>query len=892
MKNYILLLITSLLYSQSCLFAQLFPDPTTLSTGQGTPGTNDPIWTCSPWYTVQPSNASGATFTPALINNNCAPGSWVDPASLPVPVNNGNWITGQDANCAQNSTAGYRFFRLELNLPSDCNGFSVTQAGNYVLNFTGYVDNSIADVFLNNTSLGISGGGYAAGSQLNFSIVGPWQVGVNYIDILVYNTPNPSNPTGPNPYGLLLVADANSLNGSDTDGDGISDLFDQCSCTPGNNAVGCTDPVFTCDVDMIRTAFTNAGCKELQGCWNDCSMYFLNPSYLSGSAAQSFAQSLHANLISIQSAAENACILSDLNRLGYGSGDVIWIGFNDEAVEGSFVWYDQAPVVYTNWAPGEPNNSGNEDCVQIYPGGSNPGTWNDLNCNGYNSMSVIEVNLCPVTNVTPAITMCQGVDTTIQVTSTILGSSPYTYTWDNGISQASQSVSPMQSTDYIVTTKDYYNCTVKDTVSITVNMKPVAEFSNDATCQANTVVNFTNESTVSGNESMSSSWDFGNGQTSTTSSPQNTFPNFGNFTATLIVTTQSGCKDTVSHPLSVLAQPVANYTYNAGCSDNPQITFQNQSTTPDNSTLTSNWNFGSGQTSSDTNPSVTLSNPTNNTVTLIVTTPDGCKDTLTTSVDANLNPKADFTYTPACIGDDVNFTNTSAISNNTTMSFNWDFGNGQNSTATNPSTTYATSGTQSVKLVATSANGCVDSIIKQVTVYPFPAAPQITSNSPLECPEDIFTFSGNAVSGASYFWTGPENFTSTTRENKIVATYENQGDYSLYITVNGCPSAVTTIAMSITGKIVPLVSDFPNVITPNGDGANDILDMNNYFSSCLPFKIEIFNRWGNKVFEQSSAGAVFEGKDQKSGKDLSEGTYFYKLTYGKEVRQGFISIVR
>lgn len=888
--QYYFLVIILLIGTNS--FGQLFPDPTTLSTGQGTPGSNDPIWTCSQWYTAQPTDPSSAVYTPALINNNCAPGSWVDPATLPAPMNNGNWITGQDANCAQNTSTGYRFYRLELNLPADCNGYSVTQPGNYTLTFTGYVDNLITDVFLNGTALGISGGGYSIGSQLTITIAGPWLVGTNFIDILIYNVPG-GTPGDKNPYGLLLVSDASSLNGSDTDGDGISDLFDQCPCDAGNNPVGCIEADFTCDIDMIRAAFLAEGCKELQGCWDDCSMYFLNPQFLTGGAAQAFAQTLGSNLISIQSADENACILTDLNRLGYTSGDVIWIGFNDEAVEGQFVWYDQSPVVYTNWASGEPNNSGgNEDCTQIYPGGSQPGTWNDLKCNGYNSMSIIEVNLCPVTNVTAPITMCQEEDTTIKVTSTILGSFPYSYTWDNNSTQLSQSIAPMETTEYVVTTKDRYNCQVKDTVKVTVNKKPIADFSNDAGCQSNTVIDFTNESTIPGNETLTSNWNFGGGQTSTTDDPQNTFSNFGTKSVTLIVTSPAGCKDTVTQSFSVYADPVASFTYDAACNVNPEITFNNTSTTPDNSTLTSHWSFGNNQSNNTTSPTVILPSPTGNTVTLVVTTPDNCKDTIVKTVDANVYPKADFDYVPACIDQVISFNNTSTIANGSVLDYQWALGSGQTSTQTNPTATYGTSGNQSVILIATSLTGCADTLVKDVTVYPYPNPPIITSNSPVECPGDDFTFSGNAISGASYFWSGPQNFTSNSRTNTLVASNENQGDYSLYIEVNGCPSDAAVISMSIAGKLVPLVADFPNVITPNGDGKNDHLDINNYFSSCLPFKIEIYNRWGSRVWVQESAGDPFEGKDQNSGSKLADGVYFYQLTYGDEMRQGYITIIR
>jgi hypothetical protein len=51
-----------------------------------------------------------------------------------------------------------------------------------------------------------------------------------------------------------------------------------------------------------------------------------------------------------------------------------WIGFNDEASEGSFVWVTGEPVTFTNWNPGEPNNAGNEDYAQFVGGGK----WNDL----------------------------------------------------------------------------------------------------------------------------------------------------------------------------------------------------------------------------------------------------------------------------------------------------------------------------------------------------------------------------------------------------------------------------------------------------------------------------------------------------------------------------------
>lgn len=477
------------------LYSQSFPNPADLTTGQGPQGTADPIWTVSQnWYpSFPPPNPMTVNYTTALINYNCAPGAWVDAASLPPPVNNGNWITGGEADCSQNTGAGYRYFRLTLNLPADCNGYSVTVPGAYTLSFDGYVDNSIAEVYINGTPQGISGGGYSAGSQLSFTLNGPWLVGTNYVDVCVYNVPNGG---GANPYGLLLVANPNSP--TDTDNDGVANIDDYCQCEPGTNPFGCNDPTaFGCDFTAIRQAFNNAGCVELPGCSDDCSVYFLNPQSMTGSAAQAFAQNLGANLISVQSAAENSCIISSLNSMGQGG--VIWIGLSDEVSEGNFVWYDQAPVTYTNWAPGEPNQSGNEDCTQIYPDGQ----WNDLPCGSNNSVSIIEVNLCPVSNAGLDVAICLGDTANLNAPATLFGSSPYTYVWDNGVNGQANPVSPNVDSDYIITTTDRYQCESSDTVHVTVNPLPVVNAGPDVSVCPQVPV------TLSGSGANTYSWSGG-----------------------------------------------------------------------------------------------------------------------------------------------------------------------------------------------------------------------------------------------------------------------------------------------------------------------------------------------------------------------------------------------
>ena len=86
------------------------------------------------------------------------------------------------------------------------------------------------------------------------------------------------------------------------------------------------------------------------------STYRLTPTKMTWAQAQSYAQRLGGNLVTVNDAAEE-----DFLQATFGS-DEFWIGLNDVASEGNFVWASGEAVTYTNFAPNEPNNSGgNQD---------------------------------------------------------------------------------------------------------------------------------------------------------------------------------------------------------------------------------------------------------------------------------------------------------------------------------------------------------------------------------------------------------------------------------------------------------------------------------------------------------------------------------------------------
>lgn len=255
-----------------------------------------------------------------------------------------------------------------------------------------------------------------------------------------------------------------------------------------------------CDIQAIRNAFTAQGhYVELQGVQGQpCSMYFINTLSQSAANSQAQAQILGANMAVFNNVGENAAVNAAINAAGYGGA--IWIGYlrtgtgqaTFYALDGSTGNFvpNAGGTVYQNWAGGEPNNNNynsciggcgspfcsnqylcqnGEQCVQIYSNGQ----WNDLPCNA-SSISIIEVNLCPITNTTPSVTICSNQSANLIATNTILGSAPYQFSWSptTGVANpaiANTTASPSSSTTYTVTVTDRYGCQGTSTTAVTVN---------------------------------------------------------------------------------------------------------------------------------------------------------------------------------------------------------------------------------------------------------------------------------------------------------------------------------------------------------------------------------------------------------------------------------------
>jgi gliding motility-associated-like protein len=195
--------------------------------------------------------------------------------------------------------------------------------------------------------------------------------------------------------------------------------------------------------------------------------------------------------------------------------------------------------------------------------------------------------------------------------------------------------------------------------------------------------------------------------------------------------------------------------------------------------------------------------------------------------------------------------------------------------------------TQTLQTVA----GCDSVVTLNLTVYPIPAAPILTGNSPVECPGDVVTLHIDPVSNALYSWSGPQSFSSSSENVYFPVQLPQMGNYSATISINGCISNPTVIPVFITNIYDYADFDFPNVITPNGDNNNDELDIESMFKSCQEFTLKVFNRWGTLVYVGTKSSVPFGGNDS-NGAPLGEGVYFYLLEFDEKNKSGFIHLIR
>lgn len=485
------------------------------------------------------------------------------------------------------------------------------------------------------------------------------------------------------------------------------------------------------------------------------------------------------------------------------------------------------------------------------------------------AISSVFVNPRPVVSVNSPV-ICAG------ETAQIVASGATTYTWPAGITPTgttTATVKPLTTTSYTLTGTQN---TCSDTAVFLVTVKPSPELKVSATaiCAGDTA-----KLTVTGAQSYV--WSPTQYLHSTTDSVVFANPPF---TTTYVVTgTANNCTDTAT--VTVVVSPIPDVVVNS-----PKICEGETAILIANGAQTYEWSAGTvliGPDKASVKPAVT----TTYTVTGYKAS---CKDTAVSTVSVQLVPVANFNGPfEGCAPLTVNILDASV---NTTSYF-WNLGDGSSSIVKNPIHTYMQPGNYSVTLIVKNAY-CADTLQKKdiIKVYPFAKAVLSVDKDVVYESNPRVVFSDHSQNAQTCFLDFGDGSSLKACDFSVEHVYPENKTYCAVLIASNDHACADTTRLCI--EVKPETTFYvPNSFTLNEDGKNELFKA--YGTNIMEFRMWIFNRWGEKIFESNDLNMGWNGRFNNNLQltPVQEDVYVCKIIY-KDIRlkehyyYGTVTIVR
>ncbi len=288
------------------------------------------------------------------------------------------------------------------------------------------------------------------------------------------------------------------------------------------------------------------------------------------------------------------------------------------------------------------------------------------------------------------------------------------------------------------------------------------------------------------------------------------------------------------------------------------------------------WDFGDGQTSvaSPVTYSYTKEGPME--VFLETVSSNGCRDSAFLNVLIHPHPVSSFTADMPCFPEPVIFKNTSSITIGSIVSSYWSFGDATYSMQSMPVKQYDNPGSYHIVLISRSEYGCNDTLIKNNGVmikekptaqFDFTTLPSVEYNI-----NKLQMHNRSSADVVSSYWNFGNGSTSTDRDP--IAEYSDSGSKWIQLVVINNVNCKDTFLLA-TGRMIPDFFFFlPNAYSPDANGINEEFKPvgGPYVHSYI---MEIYNRWGEKIFESRDIAKGWDGTYM--GKECDEGIYLCRI---------------
>ncbi len=358
------------------------------------------------------------------------------------------------------------------------------------------------------------------------------------------------------------------------------------------------------------------------------------------------------------------------------------------------------------------------------------------------------------------------------------------------------------------------------------------------------------------------------------------FPDFGSYEGKMIANPGLECADSAQISITINPSLEPNFSFDYDTCVAGPVTFTDLSIANESTIQEWTWDFKDGNISTEKNPEYSYPIPGIFDVELEIIDNNSCVQRITKEISYQPAPALLIVEPSSFAGcNPLNvFFNNLSTPIDSTYSILWNFGDGETSTDISPIHTYEISGDRDVSLEVTSPIGC-----KVSEFFPnlisVTESPETDFDLNLESQQEYiatYSFEDLSVDAVTWFWDFGDGITSVL-ENPI-HTYQDTGYYIVTLISTRGTGCQDTAIQHI--DINPKLSFFmPNAFTPNNDDENDGFKGKGFIPSVSNFKMSVWNRWGNLVFETTDPEIAWNGRKNNSGRILQAGVYVYFVSY-------------
>lgn len=423
----------------------------------------------------------------------------------------------------------------------------------------------------------------------------------------------------------------------------------------------------------------------------------------------------------------------------------------------------------------------------------------DNGCVSDTQAAVVQVPPKPIAEIVAPNRICLGELATIQAgAASVSPTATYSWEFDGAIVNSGAGAGPYQVEwfgpgiyDVCLIVEESGCVSLQTCVQVEVGLPPDAQITQvDDQCFDNN--EFTFEYAGTSNIAVYD-WDLGeSSNTSSDASPTYSYQAFGDKTVELTVTDAFGCSNTSTIVIEVFPPVDAAFSFDEVCEGNPTPFSDLSQAQPGHEVTGWSWSLSDGGEYISSDPAHTFGREGTYTAKLVVTTVDGCSDSLMQSFQVYDQPQAEFTYDAICEDNITRLTNQSRFDDDD-VTYSWVFPGGSGSNAENPQYTFTDAGNNQVSLRVTNADGCTDVFVDAVLVngQPVPriAADEVCEGTPMQL--DGNTAGSGTDSVLMYEWIFPDG--STASGSNLTYEWEKAGRYQLKLiteTQAGCRDSI------------------------------------------------------------------------------------------------------